>query len=186
MNFQTVVNLIGASLQNIAIFDTTLLDRKVREECVNHRLAYYIESIYEEIVKDDLFYSVDLEYNKNLGNNDKKIPGLDGKIISIRPDIIVHKRPDNQNNLIAIEAKHGANNKHDIHKLRMLLEIPYSYSYAVGINYFPNKDYFGGRIFWKNDELFDENFRVPKISRDQIEFSFVNKLLYIPDMLQDA
>ena len=83
MNYQSIIKLIGVSLQNISIFDTALLDRKVREECVNHRLAFYIESIYEEIIQDDLFYSVDLEYNKNVGNDDKEIISLNGKKIKI-------------------------------------------------------------------------------------------------------
>jgi hypothetical protein len=168
---KTVVALLAKSLQNIAIFDSELLSRKVREECVNHRLAFYIEALYEEVVGDDRLYCIDLEYNKNLGRSDKVVEDANGRKIRIRPDIIVHKRDSNKDNLIAIEAKHELNSPHDIWKLTRLLDEPYNYTYAAGISYYPKQNYFSLRLFWKDKHLRMESFDIEKIDNSQIKWT---------------
>ena len=178
MEPKTVFELLCSSLQNIAIFDSDLLERKVREECVNHRLAFYIEAIYEEIVKDDRLYCVDLEYNKDISPDYKKVKDENGNEISIRPDIIVHKRESNNDNLIAIEAKYESNSKHDIFKLTRLLEAPYNYSYSVAISYNPDKNYFSLRLFWKNEGLIKKQFEIEKIANHQDHLTDVTLSLY--------
>jgi hypothetical protein len=178
MEPKTVLELLCSSLQNIAIFDSDLLERKVREECVNHRLAFYIEAIYEKIVKDDRLHCIDLEYNKNVGPDDKKVKDENGNEISIRPDIIVHKRESNNDNLIAIEAKYESNSKHDILKLSRLLDAPYNYSYSVAINYNPGKNYFSLRLFWKNEGLIKKQFDIEKNTNHQNHLNDVTLSLY--------
>ena len=79
------------SLRKLLEKDINLIRRKVKEECINHRLATYLE---EFSPKEYSHAIVDLEYNKNY-DKDKAIEGSDGKIHKIRPDIIIHKREDN-------------------------------------------------------------------------------------------
>jgi hypothetical protein len=142
MNYEQINILLRTSLLEIYYHDSLLLDRIVREECINHRLAFYFENLFSNIIHDDMFYTVDVEYNKNLSKSEKEIELDDTTIIPIRPDIIIHKRQDNCNNLIAVEAKLRSLRNHDILKLEKLLRPPYNYKYAVGIKYNPNRPYF--------------------------------------------
>ncbi len=178
MEQNTVIELITASLQNIIIFDSVLLERRVREECVNHRLAFYMEAIYEEIARDERFYCVDLEYNKNVGRDDKGIKDEYGKDINIRPDIIVHKRESNEDNLIAVEAKHETISKHDLLKLSRLLEDPYNYKYAVAISYYPERNHFLVRLFLKNGGLRIEEYKIDKIANRQVHLTGITLALH--------
>ena len=52
------------ALKELIKRDIDLIHRKVREECINHRLACYLEQFLSEY-KCEIKYSVDLEYNKD-------------------------------------------------------------------------------------------------------------------------
>lgn len=120
--------LIYHGLKAIYYNDMLLLKRMPKEDCINHRLAFYFETFFGDIIHDDMYYSVDLEYDKNINESSKEIQDYDNNTISIRPDIIIHKREDNQNNLLAVEAKYNRLNLKDFTKLRKLLRPPYNYS----------------------------------------------------------
>jgi hypothetical protein len=118
--------------------DNSLIDRKLKEECINHRLAYYIEKRKPEAFSG---YYIDVEYNKN--GYDQKTLKIDNEIKTIRPDILIHKRIDNiLDNLLAIECKIGYLNKHDKNKLRGLLGTGFKYQEAIGLSYQSNRDYY--------------------------------------------
>ncbi|MBK9960786.1 MAG: hypothetical protein IPP06_05485 [Saprospiraceae bacterium] len=92
-----VILLINQSLERFTKNDIDLLKISIHEECLNHRLAVYIEQILSEC-QIDKFY-VDIEYNRNID----MIKSINHD--NIRIDIIVHGRGNNQNNLLAFEKK---------------------------------------------------------------------------------
>lgn len=113
--------------------DNELIKTQLKEECINHKLAQYLEQV---LLKKDLLKNldVDMEYNKYKNDKNKSPNGY-----NIRPDIIVHERQSgNKNNLIVIEAKKGYDTKADRRKVEDLVNSE-GYRYTVGalISYFP-------------------------------------------------
>jgi hypothetical protein len=163
MNHEQINLLIATSLSMIHTRDSLLLERNVREECINHRLAFYFETIFESIIHDEMFYEVDLEYNKNLSIQDKDIESEKNIRIHIRPDVIIHNRKDNAHNLLAVEAKLNFFTFHDKLKIVKLLYAPYEYRYTVGIIYYPNRDYFRYSLYYLNNhEVILESITISK------------------------
>ena len=136
MNKKECLKLIIDAIKSLIKNDENLIERKLKEECINHRLALYLE----QLINNSLNLSVDLEYDKNLENSKVICSKLNSKI-KIRPDILIHQRNSNANNLIAIECKKGYLNKHDFHKLIELGKSPYKYTLPIGISYQPEKNY---------------------------------------------
>lgn len=137
---------INKSLFQLLISDIELLETKVYEVTVAHRIALYLEKfIYLE--KVFLFftdiYSVDLEYNKNIFEP-KGINGMGIKIGNntdqIRPDIIVHARQTNSANFLVIEIKRGSNIDNDYDKLKELTKLNQDYKYQHGLSIKINSD----------------------------------------------
>lgn len=149
MDFISVKNIIESSLKKLVLNDKHLLRNKVKEECLNHKLANYIEYNVKNI-NLNINYDIDVEYNKNL-DLVKKITNSEGEEIAIRPDILVHKRDCNSYNLIAIEAKKRYSTKHDIEKIENLLKPPYNYSFGFIISYLPKSEYMRIKYYKKSD-----------------------------------
>ena len=104
MNKEEAIELIISSLFELIKNDKYLLEWKLKEECINHKLASYINSILPYYCHEDQRYDVDIEYDKNYADlKEARMP--DGTRRYIRPDIIVHNRGTNLENLIAIEVK---------------------------------------------------------------------------------
>ena len=89
-----------------------------------------------------MLYKVDIEYDRHLAEKNKEIEIAPDVYLSIRPDIIIHKREDDRHNLIAIEAKYDSLTKHDYLKLEKLLRPPYNYTFTVGVSYSPKTNHF--------------------------------------------
>ena len=109
--------VIGA-LKLLIQYDIDLIKNQPREECINHKLAQYLEIILikEKIIKE---HDVDIEYDK-YKEGEKKISN--GR--HIRPDIIVHERKSgNRNNLIIIEAKKNYATPGDKKKITDLVQL---------------------------------------------------------------
>ena len=141
MNKDDIKTLIERSLKKLVERDEGLIHRKVKEECINHRLACYLEQFLNEESNVDLSYEVDLEYNKNYNEPKKIIINEYNNAKTIRPDIIVHERETNKHNLIAFEIKKGYTGGYDLEKIRALLKSPYNYNYGCLISYLPDKSY---------------------------------------------
>ncbi|EMT50019.1 hypothetical protein I532_24567 [Brevibacillus borstelensis AK1] len=130
-SMEEIESLLEKCLQMVLDRDLHLLQIKAKEECINHRLALYLE---KELESYD--YHVDLEYNKHF--SDKKMISVYGEEQSIRPDILIHRRNCDDNNLLIIEAKKGGSNKRDRLKVKELLESPFKYQYGSLICYYKN------------------------------------------------
>lgn len=137
--------------------DRDLIDRKLHEECINHRLALHFEKC-RPLLFDQ--YYIDLEYNKNK-SNEKSIQ-YEGIPKYIRPDIIIHRRTeDTTDNLIALECKLNYLTKNDKLKLEHLSLPEYNYKLCLGISYQPNKEYF---LIYRKFQGFTKPLRISKMN----------------------
>ena len=123
--------------------DLTLLDIDVNERSMTHRLA---EHLQKEFPSEEWF--VDCEYNRhfkrqkkllkppNLFSSDEHWRSLDAP--TVYPDIIVHKRMTDEENLLVIEAKKSTSrvdDRWDRTKLAAFKEWPYSYQMAIFVRF---------------------------------------------------
>jgi len=110
--------------------DSELLNLDAHELSISHRIAVYLE---QEFNKPDL--NIDCDYNRYF-NSTKTMPN--GR--NIRPDILVHKRDDGSENLLAIEIKKDQTDTEDEEKLKMLTNQNNGFNYNLGVFiYFPEK-----------------------------------------------
>ena len=100
------------------------LDNHGSELSITHKLGTYLESLFQE-------YDVDCEYNRNEENIKRRKAGR-----PIRPDIIIHKRGDNENNFIVIEVKTwwNKNTRKDKTKLYEMTDKNGVFRYQYGIS----------------------------------------------------
>jgi hypothetical protein len=155
--------LIFDSLKLLIQRDGKIIKKKVKEECINHRLACHLEQLLNRNSDNNIHYDVDLEYNKNR-NDPKKIIVDEHNSKAIRPDIIIHERFSHNNNLIAFEIKKNYTDRNDLQKIKGLLGALYNYTYGCLISYLPdNKNYIRVRLLPSNAQVITEDiFRVSK------------------------
>jgi len=107
MSLESIRKKVLEALCKLRTNDHYLLEAKVNERTISHKLAEYLQEEFELVV--------DCEYNRHkkepkrifreLGNincND-----TDGK--TVFPDIVVHKRGTDDENLLVIEIKKSSN-----------------------------------------------------------------------------
>lgn len=102
------------------------------ERSIMFRLGIYIDRIMGEK------FNVDTEYNRN-GADLKRYCNIDinkDKEVCCVPDIIIHKRGNNDNNILIIEIKPWWNqdNKTDIIKLKYFTDNTHQYKYKFGLS----------------------------------------------------
>lgn len=147
MNKKEFLLLLENALSELISLEDNIIERKLYEVCINHRFANYLNN---EIKKCNIYkwLEVDLEYDKNYDKK-KEILTAKGKE-PIRPDILIHQREDNNNNMVAIECKKNYMNKKDRTKLLKLLDDPFNYRLTCWISYLPEKKYMLIKLFKKN------------------------------------
>ena len=128
-----VVERVNAALAVFLERDIYLLEHDVNERTITHKLAEYLQDEFE-------YWNVDCEYNRN-GHEPKRV-GLAAengaekiRYVSTYPDIIVHRRGNNDNNLLIVEAKkendrRAQGEEHDRHKLLAYLR---DLNYCAGL-----------------------------------------------------
>lgn len=145
-----LINIFEAANDEMISRDRYLLKNKVSERTLCGALMLCLS----ELIKTSNFqdYYVDVEYNRNYGEEIKAIENNDLRVIHITCDLIVHSRGHNerQDNLIAIEMKKSTRSKShknaDKERLMKLTktadETPdgnciseYVYGYVLGIYY---------------------------------------------------
>ena len=101
----------------------------VSERAIVFRFAHYLQN--ELFVTNYKLFNLDCEYNRN-GDKPKKICALGKNAI---PDIILHRRGDNSNNILIMEFK-GYWNKDqedDIKKIEAFVSDDEGYNFKYGI-----------------------------------------------------
>jgi hypothetical protein len=116
--------------------DECLIELDVNERTITHKLAEYLQGEFPD-------WNVDCEYNRD-GHKCKSLPLPPKKNVScadttaqtVFPDIIVHKRKTNDNNLLVLEAKKtGGSPTWDYRKLEAFKsELGYQHAVFVRLN----------------------------------------------------
>lgn len=164
MTTSDLKKIVINSLKNLCEKDLILIEKSLKEECINHRLALYIENNktdHPELTNID----VDLEYNKYEHDHKKMMNQT-----PIRPDILVHKRESgNSSNHIAIETKKSYSSQHDKKKIKHLVNSGvFDYTLGCVISFQPEKEYLiiqfleSGSEEWEKHRFYKKPFREKK------------------------
>lgn len=147
-SWEEIEEKVNLALDTFYEKDKYFIDNDLHERSMTHKLANYLEKLFNG-------YDVDCEYNKNTTES-KKIYDVEHKIqeikkdteyeykdsIAVFPDIIIHKRGNKLKNLLVIEVKKDnaiKNNKSkleeiDIFKLKAYTTEDLNYRYGIYIN----------------------------------------------------
>ncbi len=109
------------------------------ERTIMTRLAMYLARLMLEYPQFE-DYSVDCEYNRNIYDK-KNLPSFEN---GVYPDIIIHKRGNNDNNLAVIEIKTYWNKgqENDRNKIEEFTDLngQYRYKYGILVMIAPSRD----------------------------------------------
>ncbi|MBU0477728.1 hypothetical protein KKC91_04080 [bacterium] len=149
-----------------------LLEKDLNERTISYKLAEYLQKAFSD-------YDVDCEYNrmtdkynpkgyvkKILELNSEKVESDDERAITVYPDIVVHKRGDNDSNHLVIELKkreyaeqkRGAGETYkqfDFKKLAAYTD-KFKLNYKMGVYIEFAKERISDLKFFKNGKLFNE------------------------------
>lgn len=155
MEQQEIIAIVNQSMKILEVEDEWLLTNDLSERSIAHRLAYHLQGFFDD-------YSVDCEYNgamregryvrkkvfvvkQALMDAELKLRELEKDFLadqlierSVYPDIIIHKRGNNDDNLCIIEIKKSTSvvgPDYDAIKLRSYTthELDDSLCYQLGI-----------------------------------------------------
>ena len=133
-----IIALLGEALDQFYEKDSCLVDmvadvkqdngsHHVGERAIVFRLAHYMQNIMD---KTSVFkgYVLDCEYNRD-GTDIKKLQEK-----CVYPDVIIHQRQNNENNLLVMEVKTYWNSDtgQDVKKLQGFMDPKGGYHYKFG------------------------------------------------------
>lgn len=133
MEKEKIVKLVDIAIKELLNNDSALFQRGVNERAIAARFSNYLQNNFEE-------YSVDADYNRH-GVKPKRVElpeecrnKKDEKGNSlIIPDIVIHDRGNDDNNLLAIELKkddNAENSKCDDLRVQALID---QLNYEMGL-----------------------------------------------------
>ncbi len=118
MTLEEVKCKLYIALNQLLENDLWLLHNNLNERTIAHKLAEYLQQIFPD-------HHVDCEYNRDVEQNSglKKVNILKARYediknikvdggsidVSVFPDIVIHRRGSNKNNLLVIELKKSIN-----------------------------------------------------------------------------
>ncbi len=122
----------------------------VSERSIVFRYGLYLQDRITKTIFEN--YNIDCEYNRNIYSR-KSYCGGNGNILGCYPDIIIHKRGTNDDNLLVIEVKTwwNTNTEHDEDKLRDLTRQTSDYKYEYGLSITLGKDEDSVKMKWFQD-----------------------------------
>lgn len=136
---ETVLKAVSAALRNVATRDKVLFTLQAHELTLVHRFGVYLEThLQRELRQYGL--TIDFDYDRS-GRSRKLLPPRSGRDDErrFRPDLIVHRRLVDKQNLLVVEWKKNAKGpvlKGLEERIRSLVvsnhEHP-SYGYQVGV-----------------------------------------------------
>lgn len=131
MRWVKVKELVAQALADLLDADAFLLESNAHERTIAARLAYYLADRFPD-------HAVDVEYNRHgLRPKSVAVPAVcaGGGDRLVLPDIIVHRRNTDEDNLLVIELKKESNPEPrdcDYAKLAALQQ-QFNYSYGIFI-----------------------------------------------------
>lgn len=140
MHFRSIERKISEALDQLVSKDIDILSIDVNERAISHRLAVYLETLFPD-------WNVDCEYNRNhsdpkmLDIPRRKIATDDIDARTVFPDIIIHRR-NNDNNLLVIEMKKSTSRESDHYDYTKLeaFKCQLGYRYAAFIKVGTNNE----------------------------------------------
>jgi hypothetical protein len=132
MNKSEITKIIEYAIEQFKCNDAELISLNVSERAVMFHIARYMRE------KTPNEFHVDCEYNRHL-TNVKELYFLKNSLgvadsHDVYPDILIHKRNDDENNLLVVEIKKaGIETDSDRRKLEAFKKAPYSYNFAAQI-----------------------------------------------------
>ena len=163
-------DLVNYALLEFYKHDHLLLDYKTEKDAIAERCMVFHIGCYmiEKIKSNSKFadYDVDCEYNRNFNAPKGMYKQVLEKIESRNtyPDMVVHKRRSNKNNLIVIEFKKGRATedakKRDIEKLCYFTDPNREYCYNFGLYVELFKKCAKIKIFQNGKEMGASNYTV--------------------------
>ena len=135
--------------QYLIVRKTDLSNEEIHlsERSIVFRFALYL---FNRLQNSELYYyDLDCEYNRNI-DLEKKYHSNNGEILGCYPDIIIHKRGTNDDNLLVIEVKTwwNTNTEHNEDKLRDLTKQTSDYRYEYGLSITLGKDENAVKMKW--------------------------------------
>jgi hypothetical protein len=148
INYRNIEKLLVLpSLSDLLEQDRHLMDNNLKEENINHRFAVHLETNLHKL-NTRIKYHVDVEYDKKI--DAKKTMTVDNIDFIVRPDVLIHKRGQNQYNLLAVEAKKKSISLRDEQKMRGFLSYDYNYQFGLLLTYgIPKSNYIRYVILYK-------------------------------------
>ena len=154
-----IEDLVNIALKAIYKYDKYLIDIKAHERDIVFRFGIYFQRLLE---KHDLFktYNLDVDYNRN-GHDPKRTENSSDK--GVYPDVILHKRGHNNDNLLILEFKgYWNNNRERIEKdertIRDLMSPTGDYKYQKGYWVLLDKVFSPQNLRNINDDITDWNY----------------------------
>ena len=126
-----IIGKVNLALDLFYEKDAHLIEINVHERSIAHKFAEYLQLLFPE-------YNVDCEYDKH-GKYTKELEGVkecdeERKTNRILPDIIIHKRGHDRNNLVVFEIKSKSEaTACDIKKLGLMTTKDGEFRYEVGM-----------------------------------------------------
>ena len=130
MEKRDIIKKINLALDLFYEKDAHLIEINVHERSIAHKFAEYLQLLFPE-------YNVDCEYDKH-GKYTKELEGIkecdeERKTNRILPDIIIHKRGHDRNNLVVFEVKSKSEaTACDIKKLELMTAQGGGFRYGFG------------------------------------------------------
>ena len=135
---ELLITLVKEAVKKCYTDDKTLIERNMEQASVA-RIFYYMQRKIDISNRFKQFRenNLDCEYNRNMDAPKRLAENETGK----RPDVILHKRMSNDDNLLILEFKNGINNLHqdnlindDYDKLRAFTNLDGTYKYFLGMS----------------------------------------------------
>ena len=127
---EELLEIIQLSLEKLYKFDFDLIRRGGLERSLSFRFGLYFNEYIANTSWSNL--NIDLEYNKN-GLNSKITPS---KPNGAHPDLILHRRGENNDNILIIEFKgwwNRTSRQSDMNKLHDFIDIQGEYKYGMAV-----------------------------------------------------
>lgn len=152
MDNKLIIKLLKQSVDLLYTNDSYLIEHFVHEQDISHRIAHYFENLlnhYSWYKKSS--FNIDVEYNRNFDDSKQVYRNchncdidrcyihqshykIDNYQSSCKPDIILHERGSNDNNILVVEIKiSNDESKEDFAKLSAFTCNASVYKYKMGI-----------------------------------------------------
>ena len=105
MNRETIEKLVNKAIALLVENEPQLLDLNVTERALSHHLARYLGELVPEGFNVDCEYNRHSDVPKRLNLPSRQAEDREIRATTVFPDIIVHKRDSDTDNLLVLEMK---------------------------------------------------------------------------------